>query len=191
MREEKRKGTYGEEKVGYIVTDVDSNPHICKVKPITQPNQRERNEMMGDQFSEIFPWFLQHQGQHNALLCPVRRLQQVIRLEHGLVRLVWKSLVHSRRIEVPNGRPAHYPKSIRAEYAEIYCRIKLFQKACLLRLALDPVRERNRLDDPLHDEFARERQHDDVEAHKGEIARAFVVENWGIGGRGGFPRERI
>lgn len=147
--------------------------------------------MMCDQFLKIFPRLLQHQGQHNALLCPVRRLQQIIRLEHRLVRLVREPLVHGRCIEVPNRCPAHNPKSIRPEYAEIHGRIKLFQKARLFSRTSDTVRERNRLDDPLHNEFSREGQHDDVEAHESEIARAFVIEDWGVGGCRGFPWERV
>jgi hypothetical protein len=145
--------------------------------------------MMRNQLLEIFPRCLQHQQQHNHLLGPVRRLQQIIRLEDGLMRPVRKALIHARRIEIPDGRPAHDPQAKGTEYGEVQRRVKLLHETGLLGLGPDAVADGNRPDDALHDEFTREAQDDDVEADKGEVACALAILRGRI--RGCIAWERV
>ena len=39
---------YREEEVTNIVSNVYCNTHICKVKAVTQPDQRQRDDVMSD-----------------------------------------------------------------------------------------------------------------------------------------------
>ena len=88
--------------------DIDRHTHIREMKPITQPNQRQSDNVMSHQLLEILPRLLQSQTQHNKLLSPIARLQQVIRLEHALMRPMWKPLKHARCIEIPHWRSTHH-----------------------------------------------------------------------------------
>ena len=88
--------------------DIDRHAHIRKMKPVTQPNQRQSDNVMSHQLLEVLPWLLQSQTQHNKLLSPITRLQQVIRFKHALVRPMWKPLKHARRIEIPHRRSTHH-----------------------------------------------------------------------------------
>ena len=61
--------------------DVHREPHVREVEAIAQIDQRERDDVVPDQLLEVLARLLQHQQQHDHLLGPVRRLQQVVRLE--------------------------------------------------------------------------------------------------------------
>ena len=52
------KSTYRKEEIRDIMGDVDCYAQVGEVESITQPNQRQRDYMMGYQFFEIFSWLL-------------------------------------------------------------------------------------------------------------------------------------
>lgn len=161
--------------------DIHRNPHIRKMKPITQPNERQRDDMMRHQLLKILPRLLQHQHQHNSLLRPVTRLQQVIRLKNRLMRAVRKPLVHARRVEIPHGAAAHDPDAEGPVDPKVQRGVGLLHEAGLLRAPADAEGNGHGADQALHAEFAREGEDDDVEGDEGEVARAFAVVCGGVG----------
>lgn len=102
------EGSYSQEKVTDIVRDVHCQSHIREVESVTQSNEEEGNDMVSNQLLVILPRLLHSQAQNKCLLSPICRLEQVVELEVGLVRLVWEPLIHPSRIEVPNWRPTHH-----------------------------------------------------------------------------------
>ena len=121
--------------------DINRNTHIREMEPITQPNQRQSHNMMSHQLLKILPRLLQPQTQHNKLLSPITRLQQVIRFKHALVRSMWEPLKHACRIEIPHRRPAHHIQSQRSKDGKVNSGVDLFHEAVLLCAALDAVVE--------------------------------------------------
>jgi hypothetical protein len=115
------------------VRDVHGQPHVRKVEAVAQPNQRESDDVMRDQLLEVLTRLLEHQQQHNHLLRPVARLQQVVRLEQGLVREVRVPLVHAGRVKIPDGRAAHDVQPERAKHGKVSGRVRLLHEARLLR----------------------------------------------------------
>lgn len=126
------KGTYSEEPVANVVRDVYREPHVCEMKPVAQPNQCQRDNMMPHQLPEIFPGLLEHQTQYQSLLGPVSCLQQIVGLEDRLVGAIGKGLVHARRVEIPDRRAVHHVQTEGTEDAKIDSGVRLFQKAVLL-----------------------------------------------------------
>jgi len=168
---------YRQEKVGDVMRDINRNAHIREVKPVAQSDQRERDEVMGNKLIIVLPGLLQTQNQDNSLLRPVRGLQKVIRLEHSIMRLVRKALVHGRGVEVPDWRPRHDVQTKRPEQDEVKSGIKLLHETGLLGTGLDAVRNSNGLDYPLHDELARKGENDYIEADKGDIQTTLAILN--------------
>lgn len=166
---------YREEEVGYVVGDVHGNAHVCEVEAVAEPDQREGDDVVRNQLLEILARLLQHKQQHNGLLCPVARLQEIVRFEYGLVRPVGKALVHARRVEIPHGAAAHDPEAKGPVETKVQGRVGLLHEPALLGAALDAARNRDGADEALHAELARKAQDDDVEANKGEVARALAV----------------
>ena len=82
---------------------------------------------------------------------------------------------HSRRIEIPNRTPAHHEQAERPKNAKVDRGIRLLHEARLLRLALDTRVDRTRPDEALHEELAREAQHNHIESDEREVAPAFAV----------------
>lgn len=167
--------TYGQKDVADIVGYVHGNAHVRKVEAVTQPNQRQRHNMMRHQLLEILARLLKAQQHHHALLRPVRRLEQVVELEDGLVRAVRKRLVHAGRVKVPHGATAHDVDACRPHAAEVERRVHLLGEALLLAAALDAVDAAQRDEHLLHHQLARKRQHDGVKGHKGHIPEALAV----------------
>jgi hypothetical protein len=99
--------TYGEEEIRDIHGDVDGQSHVCEVETVGREDQGEGDYVVGDQFLEIFSWFLEAHQENNHLLCPVCRLHEVVCLKNGVVCLVWESLEHAGSIEVPHWCPRH------------------------------------------------------------------------------------
>ena len=161
--------------------DIDRHTHIREMKSITQPDQRQSHNVMSHQLLKILPRLLQPQTQHNKLLSPITRLQQVVRFKNALMRPMWEPLKHARRIEIPHWRPTHHIQTQRSKDREIYGSVDLFHKAVLLCAALDAVVECQRPDESLHKEFAGEREDDDVKAYESEVAGPFTVVGTGFG----------
>src|SRR5690242_10031540 len=129
--------TYGEEKVGNVVRNVHGNAHVGEVEAVAQPDQRERDDVVRNQLLEVLARLLQHEKQHNSLLRPVTSLQEVVRLEHALVRAVREPLVHASGVEVPHGAAAHDPDAERAVETKIQRSVGLLHEPALLGAALD------------------------------------------------------
>ena len=121
--------------------DINRHTHIREMKPITQPNQRQSDNMMSHQLLKILPRLLQPQTQHNKLLSPITRLQQVVRFEYALVRPMRKPLKHALRIEIPHRRPTHHIQTQRPKDRKINGSVDLFHKAVLLCAAFNAVVE--------------------------------------------------
>ena len=155
--------------------DVDGQPHVGEVESVTQPDQRESDDVMSHQLLEILPRFLQQQGKNDELLCPVASLQQVVRFEQPFVCSVREPFKHPRGIEVPHWSPAHDEQTKRTEDAEVHGRVHLFHEPILFRSRLDPICERHGPDEPLHEEFAGEGEDDDVKSHEDEVVGALAV----------------
>jgi hypothetical protein len=147
--------------------------------------------VVGDQFLEIFPRSLEHQQKHNHLLCPVARLQEVVRFEKSIMYLVRKPLVHARGVEVPYRRPAHDPQPKWSVHAKVQCRVKLLHEPTLFRARFDAITEGDWTNEALHEKLAGEAQHDDVETNKGKVAGAFAVHCRAIGIGAGLTWERV
>ena len=163
--------------------DVHRNSHVRKMKPVAQPNQAHSNDMMRNQLLKVLPWLLQHKQQHNRLLRPVARLQQIIGLDHRLVGAVRETLIHANRVEVPHRRATHDPDTKRPVQRKVQRRVRLLHEPRLLIPVPDPEPNRNRANESLHAELAGEAQHDNVEADESEITPALAVVNWAIGVR--------
>jgi len=163
------------------VRDIHRDTHVSEMKAITAPNQRQRNDMMQHQLLKVLARLLEHEDQHQSLLRPVARLEEVVRLEDRLVTPVGKTLEHARGAKVPHGAPTHDINPQRPEDAKIDGRVELLHEPRLLGPTLDPQPHRDRPDHALHQELAREREDDRVEEDKCKIAAAFAVLDRGIG----------
>lgn len=166
---------YCQKDVADIVSNVHGNAHVRKMEAVAQPNQRQRHDMVRHQLLEVLARLLKAQQHHDALLRPVRRLEQVIKLEDGLVRAVRKGLVHAGRVKVPHGAAAHDVDARRAHAAEVERRVHLLGEALLLAAVLDAVEAAQRDQHLLHHQLARKRQHNRVKGHKGHVPEALAV----------------
>ena len=155
--------------------DIHRHADIREMEPIAQPDQRKRDDVMTDQLFEILPRLLQLQTQHNRLLRPVARLQEIIRLKHPFMTPVRESLKHPRRVKIPHWRPRHHVQAQWAKDSKIDRGVDLFHKAVLLRAGADPAVEREGAQVALHEELAGEGEDDDVEGDEGEVEGAFAV----------------
>lgn len=93
--------TYCKEEVGNVVRDIHGDAHMRKVKPVTQPDERQSDDVVRHELFEVFPRLLQHEKQHDHLLRPVACLEKVIRFEQALVLSIRERLVHWLRAEIP------------------------------------------------------------------------------------------
>lgn len=168
--------------------DIDSNAQVSKVEPVAQPNERQRDDMMSDKLLEILPRLLQLQHQHDRLLCPVTRLEQVKGLEERFMLPVGKTFEHGRRVEIPNVRPVHHIKTKRSEDTKVDRGVHLLHETCSLAFTADSAPNCQRTDHTLHQELASERQNNRVEGHKSNILRTFSVHD---GATGRLRRLRI
>lgn len=170
--------SYSKEEIRNIHGDVDSDSHVCEMEAVTQPDQSQSNDMMQDQLFEIFPRLLQHEQQHNSLLSPVARLQQIVSLEDSLVTAVRETLKHGIRVEIPDGRATHDVQAKGTEDGKVNGRVELLHESGLFCFSLDAQTDGQRTDHALHEELAGEAQDDGVEGDKGEICLSLSVLNW-------------
>lgn len=129
--------THCKEEITDIMRDVHSNTHISEMEPVAQANKRKRDDVVQNQLLEVLARLLQLQHQHDRLLRPVCRLEQVVCLEVRLVSAVRESLVHASRVEVPNWCARHNPESEWPENGKVHGCVCLFHEASLLSTALD------------------------------------------------------
>ena len=134
--------------------DINRNSHISKMKAITQADKSKGNNMMQHQLLEILSRLLQLQHQHQALLCPIRSLEQIVRFEVRLMRAVREASVHASGIEIPHRRARHDEQAERSSDGEIDGCVELFHKPALFASPSDSATDCYRSDHPLHEEFA-------------------------------------
>jgi hypothetical protein len=162
------------------VCDVHGDSHVGEVKPIAQPNQADRNEVMRNKLAKVLARLLQHQQQDDELLRPVASLEQVVRLDDALIGAVREALVHADGVEVPHGCARHDPQPKGPVETKVQRGIRLLHETRLLRAALDAVVYRNRPDESLHAVLAREAQDDDVKPDKRKVACSLAIMDWPI-----------
>lgn len=155
--------------------NVDGNAHVRKVEAVAQPNERQRHHMVRHQLLVVLARLLEAKKHHNALLRPIRRLEEVVELEGSLVRAVRKILVHAGRVKVPDGATAHHINTRRAHAAKVDGRVHLLGEAHLLALALDAVDAAQRDEQLLHHQLAGKRQHHCVKGHKGNVPEPLAI----------------
>jgi len=177
------------------VGDVDRHAHVGEMEAVAQPNEGERDDMMQHQLPKVLPRFLELQHQHQALLRPVRALQEVVRLEHALVRAMREPSVHACGIEVPDRGPTHHVQPKRPKNGKIHGGIELFHKPSHLIASTDASADTDRTDEALHQELAAEAEHDDVEGDEGEVLGSLAilrdVPDVGGQGVGAFDEGRV
>jgi hypothetical protein len=157
------------------VRDVHGNSHVSEMEAVAQPDERKRNDVVQHQLLEVLTRFLQLQHQHDSLLRPVRRLQQIVSLEVRLVSAMRESLVHASRVEVPHGCARHDPESERSKDGKVHCRVRLLHEARLFPTALDSCADCEGSDQALHAELAGEGEDDGVERDESEVLLALAI----------------
>jgi hypothetical protein len=170
--------THCKEEIANVMRDVHSNTHISEMEPVAQANERKRNDVVQNQLFEILARLLQLQHQHDSLLRPVCRLQQVVGLEVRLVGAVREALVHASRVEVPDGCARHDPESERSENSKVHGCICLLHEASLFSTALDSSADGQGQDQALHAELAGEGEDNGVESDEREVLFALAVLRW-------------
>lgn len=86
-----------------------------------------------------------------------------------------EAFVHSRGVEIPHRCSAHNIQPEWSVYSEIHGGVKLLHEPGLLGPRLDATADRNRPDEALHEELAREREDDGIEADEGKVASTFAI----------------
>lgn len=175
------KRAYREEKVRNVVRDVHGQTNVREMEAVAEEDEGKRDDMVSNKLLKVLPRLLQLQHQHDTLLRPVTRLQQVIRLELGRVHAVRKVDKHGVRVEVPNVGPAHDPQAVRPEDGKVHGRVHLLHEPRDLCFSANPAVQRPRPDHALHQKLARETQHDHVESYKRKVELALAVDDWIIG----------
>ena len=169
--------TYSKEKVRDVMGDVHGQTHIGEVEAVAQRNQSQRDNVVADKLLKILAGFLQLQQEHNSLLCPVTRLQQVVRLEHAFMLAVGEPLKHGGRVKVPDIRSAHDIQPKRAEDTKVDRSVDLLHEAGGLALAPDSAPDSQRADHLLHDKLAREREDNGVKGDESDVFFALAVHD--------------
>lgn len=132
---------------------------------------------MSDQLLEILARLLKLQHEHNCLLCPVTRLEKVVSLEQRLVLAVREVLEHGSGVEVPDIRPLHDVQAERTENTKVDRRVDLLHEPSRLALTANTTVNGEWANQLLHDELAREREHDSIECHEGNILLTLSVHD--------------
>lgn len=120
--------TYGKKEITDVMGQVDGNTHVREVEPVAQDNKGQSDDMVSHKLSEVLTRLLHAQKQDNGLLCPVRSLEQVVKLEDGLVGLVQEGLVHASRVEISHWRSAHDIHARRSHECKVEGCVHLFHK---------------------------------------------------------------
>ena len=157
------------------MSDEDGQAHVREVEAVAQADQGQGHNVVTDQLLVVFTGLLHAKHQHDGLLGPVGGLEEVVELEDALVRAVREVLVHGAGVEVPQRRSAHHVQATRAHDAEVDGSVHLLHEARLLAPALESAAPRQRPQELLHDELAREREHNGIERHECYVPRALAV----------------
>lgn len=159
------------------MSDVYCDAHFGEMKTVTQSNQGQRNDMMNHKLLVVFAWLFQLQHQDNGLRGPVTGLKEIVRLEHRLVTAMGESLEHCGGVEVPERALPHHVKPEWPKDGEIYGRVDLLHEACLLGSAANVTLDRERPDETLHEELAREAHDHRVEQEEADILLALAIHH--------------
>jgi len=120
------------------VGDVDGQAHIGEMEAVAQANEGQTDDVVANQLLDVLSRLLHAQKQHDGLLGPVGRLEEVVELEDGVVGLVREVLVHGARVEVPHGGAAHDVHARGAQEAKVERRVHLLHEAGLLAARSQP-----------------------------------------------------
>ena len=82
--------------------DVDGQADVGEVEAVAEGDQRQRDDVVADEFAKVLARLLHAQQQHDGLLGPVGGLEKVVELEGAVELLVWVLLVHAARVEEPD-----------------------------------------------------------------------------------------
>lgn len=82
---------------------------------------------------------------------------------------------HGRRVEIPDRSSRHHVQAKRPEYRKVDCCVDLLHEAVLLGAGADAEVDGERANNSLHEELAGEGEDDNIECHKGEVARPFAI----------------
>ena len=142
---------------------------------------------MSHKLLEVLPRLLQLQHEHNSLLRPIARLQQIVHLERGIMAPMREVLVHSLGIEIPHRCPRHHVQSKGPEDGKVPGRVRLLHESILLSTGFHARVDGHGADDPLHEKLTRKGEDDDVKGHKGEVFSSFAIV--GLGGVAGVQGD--
>ena len=177
--------TYSKEEITNIVCSIHSQPDIRKVKAVAEANKQQTDDMVSHQLLKVLARLLHPQQQHDGLLRPVRRLEEIVELEVGRQRAVREALVHASDVKVPHRRTAHDVHARRPRAPKVDGRVHLLHEAGLLGARAQPAVYREGAQQHLHDELASEGQNHDVEGQERVVPVAFAVFVLGAGGAAG------
>lgn len=119
---------YGEEKIANVVGDVYGEAHVCKVEAVAAPDECNGDDVVSNKFFKVLSRLLQHKHQDQRLLNPIRRLQQIVRLEKPLVFPMRESVKHAVAIEIPHRRPTHHVQPKGSKDGKVHCGVSLFHE---------------------------------------------------------------
>lgn len=151
------------------MSNVDGQTHVGEVEAVAQTDEGEADNVMADELAEVLAGLLHAQHQDDSLLGPVGRLEQIVELEEGVVRLVREVLVHGPRVEVPQWGAAHDVQARGAQNAKVDGGVDLLHVAGLLAARAQSMPARHGTQDFLHDELAGEGEDDSVEGDEGDV----------------------
>lgn len=188
---EKEHNTHGEEKVGNVMGNVNSNAHVGKVETIAQPDEGEGDDVMQDQLLKVLSRLLQHQQQDQALLGPVAGLEQIVGLEQTLVGAMGEAFEHARCVEVPDGGARHDVHAKGTVQAKVDGRVELLHEAALFGAAADAQTDGQGADHALHQKLTGKAQHNRVKGDKGKVGLALGVLDGRVGTIRGRAGQRV
>ena len=106
------------------------------------------------------------------------------------MRAVRERLVHASGVEVPHGRAAHNIQTEGAEDAEVDGRVRLLHEATLSRPRSKATLPRHRPQQPQHEKFADEGQHDHIKGDERKVGLALAMIGRHIGIIAGPGRDQ-
>ena len=133
--------------------------------------------MMSNELSVVPAWFFKSETEHQGLLGPVTRLQEIVGLEKSLVSTVRKCLVHAGGVEIPDWGAVHDIQAIGAKDTEIQGGVGLLHEAIFFRAGAEFEPAGEGPEDALHGEFAGEGEDNDVEGDESKVFKAFAIVN--------------
>lgn len=148
------------------------------METVAQPDQGHGDNVMQNELFEILSGLLQHEQQHDGLLCPITCLQQIVSLEDSFVAAVREAFKHGICVEVPDGRAAHNVQAKGTEDGKVDGRVELLHESSLLCFSSDAQMNGEGTDHALHEEFASEAQNNGVEGDKSKICLALAILSW-------------